>query len=129
MKRRTIQTDEAPAAIGPYVQGTVSGGFLFTSMQIGLDPATGELTGSTAPAQARRCLQNIGAIVAAASSSLADTVKVTVYMTDLAAFGAVNEVYAEFFGDALPARGVVQVAALPKSALVAVEAVASVDEF
>ena len=126
MQRRTIQTDQAPAAIGPYVQGVVASGLLFTSMQIGLDPQTKELTGTTAPAQARQCLQNIGAIVAAGGSSLADTVKVTVYLVDIAAFGAVNEVYAEFFGETLPARSVVTVTALPLDALVAVEAVAVV---
>ncbi len=119
----TIGTDAAPAAIGPYSQGVVTGGLLFTSMQIGLDPATGEMVGTTAPQQVRRCLQNIQAIVEAAGASSSDTVKVTVYLIDVAQFGAVNEVYAEFFADWLPARGVVEVSALPKGALVAVEAV------
>jgi 2-iminobutanoate/2-iminopropanoate deaminase len=126
MERRTIQTDEAPSAIGPYVQGVAAGGLVFASMQIGLDPATGELTGATAPDQALQCLRNLDAIVVAAGGSRADIVKVTVYLTDLGEFGAVNEIYAEFFGETLPARGVVAVAALPKDALVAVEAVAAV---
>jgi len=126
MTRRTIQTNSAPAAIGPYSQGVAASGLVFTSMQIGLDPATGNVVGATAPEQVRRCLQNVKAIVEAAGGSLADVVKVTVYMTDIQEFAAVNEVYAEFFADELPARAVVEVAALPKGALVAAEAVAIV---
>jgi 2-iminobutanoate/2-iminopropanoate deaminase len=95
-------------------------------MQIGLDPATGNVVGATAPEQVRRCLQNVKAIVEAAGGSLANVVKVTVYMTDIQEFAAVNEVYAEFFTDDLPARAVVEVAALPKGALIAAEAVAIV---
>jgi len=123
----TVGTDAAPAAIGPYSQGVVAGGLLFTSMQIALDPATGELVGTTAPQQVRRCLQNVQAVVETAGSSLSDAVKLMVYVTDIGQFGAVNEVYAEFFADWLPARGVVEVAALPKGALVAVEAVVNVE--
>ncbi len=124
MTRRTIQTNSAPAAIGPYSQGVAASGLVFTSMQIGLDPATGNVVGATAPEQVRRCLQNVKAIVEAAGGSLANVVKVTVYMTDIQEFAAVNEVYAEFFTDDLPARAVVEVAALPKGALIAAEAVA-----
>ena len=126
MTRRTIQTNSAPAAIGPYSQGVAASGLVFTSMQIGLDPATGNVVGATAPEQVRRCLHNVKAIVEAAGGSLAEAVKVTVYMTDIQEFAAVNEVYAEFFADDLPARAVVEVAALPKGALVAAEAVAIV---
>ena len=126
MTRRTIQTNSAPAAIGPYSQGVAASGLVFTSMQIGLDPATGNVVGATAPEQVRRCLQNVKAIVEAAGGSLANVVKVTVYMTDIQEFVAVNEVYAEFFTGDLPARAVVEVAALPKGALVAAEAVAIV---
>ncbi len=126
MTRRTIQTNSAPAAIGPYSQGVTASGLVFTSMQIGLDPATGNVVGATAPEQVRRCLHNVEAIVEAAGGSLADVVKVTVYMTDIQEFAAVNEVYAEFFTGDLPARAVVEVAALPKGALVAAEAVAIV---
>ena len=113
MARRTIETEQAPAAIGPYVQGVLAEGWLFTSMQIPLDPGTGELVGEAEPEQARRCLQSIQAIVIAAGGSLEDVVKTTVYLTDIAAFGAVNEIYAEFFGGELPARGVLEAAALP----------------
>ena len=127
MTRRTIQTNSAPAAIGPYSQGVAASGLVFTSMQIGLDPATGNVVGATAPEQVRRCLQNVKAIVEAAGGSLANVVKVTVYMTDIQEFADVNEVYAEFFTDDLPARAVVEVTALPKGALVAAEAVAIVE--
>ncbi len=126
MSRRVIATDRAPAAIGPYSQGVAAGGFVFTAMQIALDPATGDLAGDDAPAQIRRCLQNIDAIVTAAGASLGDVVKVTVYLTDLAVFAAVNEVYGTFFAAAPPARAVVGVTALPRGALVAMEAIATV---
>ena len=126
MPLRTIRTDKAPAAVGPYSQGIVAGGFLFTAMQIALDPDSGELVGSTAAAQVRRCLENIGAIVEAAGASLADVVKTTVYLKDMAEFQAVNEAYARFFISNPPARGIIEASALPKGALVAVEAVARV---
>lgn len=126
MTRRTIRTDRAPAAIGPYAQGVVAGGFLFTAMQIALDPGSCELVGATAAEQADRCLRNLEAIVAAAGGAPADVVKTTIYLTDLGQFGAVNEVYGRFFGDELPARGVVGAAALPRGALVAIEAVAAI---
>jgi 2-iminobutanoate/2-iminopropanoate deaminase len=121
-----ISTDKAPAAIGPYAQGVVSGGFVFTSMQIALDPASGEMVGKTAPEQIRRCLENIKAVVEEAGGTMSDIVKTIVYMTDISAFGAVNEVYAEFFKEELPARGVIEASARPKGALIAVEAVANV---
>lgn len=126
MSGRSIRTEKAPAAIGPYSQGVVSGGLLFTSMQIPLDPASGEMVGRTATEQVRRCLENIKAIVEGAGGGMEDIVKTTIYMTEIAQFGAVNQVYADFFADNLPARGVIEVSALPKGALIAVEAVASV---
>jgi 2-iminobutanoate/2-iminopropanoate deaminase len=96
-------------------------------MQIALDPASGEIVGSTAPEQGRRCLENLRAIVEAAGGSLASIVKTTIYLTDIKEFGAVNEVYAEFFAGELPARAVVEVSALPKGALIAVDAVADIE--
>ena len=126
MPRQTIATDRAPAAIGPYSQGVVAGGFVFTAMQIALDPATGQLVGDDAPTQVRQCLRNIEAILTAAGASLADVVKVTVYLTDLAAFAPVNEVYGTVFTAEPPARAVVGASALPRGAQVAVEAVAAV---
>jgi 2-iminobutanoate/2-iminopropanoate deaminase len=95
-------------------------------MQIALDPDTGKLLGKTAPEQTRQCLMNVRAIVEAAGGQMGDVVKVLVYLTHIAAFGLVNEVYAEFFPSDPPARGVVEVSALPKGALVAVEAIAHI---
>jgi 2-iminobutanoate/2-iminopropanoate deaminase len=126
MSPRTVRTEAAPAAVGPYSQGVIAGGLLFTAMQIALDPATGELAGATAPEQVTRCLENVRAIVEATGASLTDVAKVTVYLTDLGQFVAVNETYATFFPDAPPARAVVEVSALPLGALVAVEAIADV---
>jgi len=124
---RTVNTDKAPAAIGPYSQGVVSGGMLFTSMQIALDPGSGEMSGESTPEQAGRCLDNIKAIVEAAGGSVNDIVKTTIYLADITDFGAVNEVYAKFFAEQLPARGVIEASALPKGALIAVEAIASIE--
>jgi 2-iminobutanoate/2-iminopropanoate deaminase len=122
--RRTISTPSAPAALGPYSQGVVAGGFVFTAMQIPLDPATGTLVPGDVQAQTRQVLQNLAAILEAAGSSLARAVKVTLYLQDLGHFAAVNEAYAAFFPEEPPARAVVQVAALPRGALVAAEAIA-----
>lgn len=124
MSRRTISTDRAPAAIGPYAQGVAAGGFVFASMQIALDPKSGQLVGETAPEQARQCLRNIQSIVEAAGARMEDVVKTTVFLQDIGQFAAVNEVYASFFPGERPARGVAEVAALARGALVAVEAIA-----
>ena len=124
MPRTIVRTGDAPAAIGPYSQAVLVDGWLYTAGQIALDPATGELTGATAPAQARRALENARAIVQAAGLTLADVVKVTVFLRDLGEFGAVNEVYREFFPEAPPARSLVEVSRLPKDALFEVDMVA-----
>lgn len=124
--RTVIRTDRAPAAVGPYSQGIVAGGFLFTAMQIPLDPLEGTLVEGDAAAQARRVLLNLQAIVEAAGAALAQVVHVTVYLQDMADFAAVNAVYAEFFPQEAPARAAVAVAALPRGALVAMEAVVAV---
>ncbi len=126
MPYRAVSTKNAPAAIGPYAQGVVGCGLLFTSMQIALDPETGDLVGSTAAEQVERCLENVRAIVEAAGSSLGRVVKVSITMTDISEFASVNEVYARFFPKELPARGVVGASALPKGALIAVEAIAEI---
>ncbi|MEZ4389275.1 MAG: Rid family detoxifying hydrolase [Candidatus Krumholzibacteriia bacterium] len=125
MTRKIIHTDRAPQAIGPYSQGTACCGLVFTSMQIALHPGKGELVGQDHAEQAHRCLMNVQAILEQGGSSLAGALKVTVYLTDLSAFAAVNEVYEAFFPVEPPARAVVEVAALPKGALVAIEAVAA----
>ncbi|GAA4256262.1 RidA family protein [Azospirillum formosense] len=119
----TIATDKAPAAIGPYAQARVAGGLLFVSGQLPLDPATGTFAGPDAPTQAARSLTNIAAIAEAAGTSLAKAVKMTVYVTDLTQFKAVNEVYAGFFQAPFPARSTVEVSALPLGASVEIDAV------
>lgn len=123
-ERRTVSTAGAPAALGPYSQGVVAGGFVFTAMQIPLDPSTGDLVAGDVQAQTRQVLKNLAAILEAAGSSLGRTVKVTLYLKDLRDFAAVNEAYAPFFPEEPPARAVVEVAALPRGALVAAEAIA-----
>jgi 2-iminobutanoate/2-iminopropanoate deaminase len=124
MSRSIVATGEAPAAIGPYSQGVLADGWLFTAGQIALDPRSGEMVGQTAAEQTRRALENARAIVAAAGLTLADVVKVTLFLRDLGEFGAVNEVYREFFAAAPPARSLVEVSRLPREALVAVELIA-----
>ena len=114
----------APAAIGPYSHAVRHGDLLLCSGQIPLDPASGELVGDTAAAQARRCLENLVAVCEAAGTRLARALRVTIYMTDLDQFAAVNEVYESFFaGEAPPARVTVGVAALPRGAQVEIDAI------
>ncbi len=125
MKRDVVHTDRAPEAIGPYSQATTCCHLIFTAMQIALDPDSGELVGDDHASQAHRALRNVQAILEAAGSSLAGALKVTVYVTDMSAFGAINEVYEDFFPVEPPARAVVEIAALPKGALVAIEATAA----
>lgn len=121
--RQSFVVPGAPPAIGPYVHAVAASGLLFCSGQIPLDPETGELVGETPAEQARQCLTNLAAVVDGAGARLADAVRCTVYLTDMGAFAAVNEVYAEFFPDDPPARLALGVASLPKGALVEVEAV------
>ena len=123
--REAIKTGQAPAAIGPYSQGIRSGGFLFCSGQIPLDPSTGRIVEGGIEAQTERVLRNLEAVLAAGGASLADVVKTTVYLADLGDFPAMNAVYARFFGDAPPARATVQVAKLPAGAMVEIDAVAA----
>ena len=123
LERQSVHAPAAPAAIGPYSHALRAGELLFCSGQIPLDPATGELVGSTAGEQARRCLENLVAVCEAAGASLQRAVRMNVYMTDLAAFGEVNEVYGEFFDAEPPARVAVGVAALPRGAYVEIDAI------
>lgn len=124
--RKRVQTDGAPAAIGPYSQAIVSGGFIFTAGQIGLNPETGEIVDGGVEAQAVRVLQNLTAVLEAAGSSTKDVVKTTMYLADMADFVAVNEIYAQYFEEPFPARSAVQAAALPKGTLVEIDAIARV---
>lgn len=118
-----IQTDQAPAAIGPYSQAVRCGDMVFLSGQIALDPVTGELEGGGIEAQIRRVFDNLEAVVAAASARLDQIARVTVYLTDLAHFSLVNEAMAQRFQQPYPARAAVGVAALPKGAQVEVDAI------
>ena len=122
-----MATARAPAAIGPYSQGIRAGSFVFTSGQIALDPATGELVPGGIEEEAERALQNLEAVLEAAGCGLADVVKVTAFLRDLNDFGAFNGVYARFFPQK-PARSCVQVVRLPRDAAVEVEAVALLGE-
>jgi len=123
--RQTIVTNDAPAAIGPYAQANRVGGFIFTSGQIPLDPETGILVSGAIEEQTARSLENLKAILEAAGSGLDNVVKTTVFLTDIGDFAKMNEVYAQYFkGESLPSRSAVQVGALPKGALVEIEAVA-----
>jgi 2-iminobutanoate/2-iminopropanoate deaminase len=124
--RETVTAPGAPAAIGPYSHAVRAGSLLFCSGQIPLDPATGELVGATAAEQARQCLANLTAVCDAAGASLADALRLTVYMTDLSAFAEMGEVYAAFFPDAPPARVAVGVAALPRGAQVEIDAIVAI---
>jgi 2-iminobutanoate/2-iminopropanoate deaminase len=130
MPRETISTTGAPKAIGPYAQGVVASGarLLFCSGQIPLDPATGEMVGAgDVRAQTERVMLNLGAVLAAAGASWAAVVKTTIFLADLQDFAAVNEIYGRFFPAHPPARATVQVAGLPKGALVEIEAMAVLD--
>lgn len=128
MERRVIETREAPAAIGPYSQAVAVEGparTLYVSGQIPLDPATGQLVAGDVRAQTVRVLRNLEAVLEAGGMALSDVVRTTIYLVDLGDFAAVNELYGERFGAAPPARATVQVAALPKGALVEIDAVAA----
>ena len=123
----TIHTENAPAAIGPYVQGNIVNGLLFASGQIALDPKTGELVGATIEEQAEQVMKNVGALLAAAGSDFDHVVKTTCFLADIGDFAAFNAVYARSFGERKPARSAVGVAGLPKGALVEVEVIAAVN--
>lgn len=124
---KTIHTDQAPAAIGPYVQGNIVNGLLFASGQIALDPVSGALVGDTIQEQTERVMKNVAALLEAAGTDFDHVVKTTCFLADIGDFAAFNEVYATFFGEQRPARSAVGVAGLPKGALVEVEVIAQVE--
>ncbi len=126
--RLKIQTDKAPAAIGPYSQAIKAGGFVFASGQIPIDPQTGEFVAGGITEQTERVLKNLAAVLEAAGSTLDQVVKTTVYLADMKEFAAMNEVYGRFFTGASPARATVAAAGLPRDARVEIEAVALVSE-
>ncbi len=123
-KRTVISTELAPKAIGPYSQGIRVGDFVYTAGQAAVDPAVGKLIDGDISAQTRRTLQNISAVLDAAGTAMSKVVKTTVFLTDMANFKAMNEVYAEFFPEHPPARSTVAVAGLPLGALVEIECIA-----
>ena len=122
---RSVATDQAPSAIGPYYQAVTAGDFVFVSGQIPLDPATGEIVGDSIRPQAERVFDNLAAVLAAAGSSLDRAVKAEVFLKDINDFAVLNEVYAErFSSDPLPARQTIEAARLPKDALVEISCIA-----
>lgn len=125
---RTISSQQAPAAIGPYAQAVVTGGFLFTAGQIALDPATGKMVDGGITEQTKQVFANLTAVLEAAETTWDDVVKTTVFLADLGDFPAVNELYAQQVGTARPARSTVQVSGLPRGALIEIEAIVRVGD-
>ena len=121
-----VNTDAAPAAVGPYAQAIIHGDVVYTAGQIPLDPATGALVAGDAAVQCAQVMRNLTAVLDAAGSSLDAVIKATIFLTDLADFDAVNEVYARYLGAHRPARSTVQVAALPRGARVEIELIAAI---
>jgi 2-iminobutanoate/2-iminopropanoate deaminase len=126
--KKAISTKDAPAAIGPYSQAVRSGGFVFCSGQIPLDPKTGEIVAGDIKAQTRRVLDNIAAVLKAEGLTFQNVVKTTIFLTDLGDFQNVNQIYGSYFKNDPPARSTVQVAALPRGANVEIEVIAAADQ-
>ena len=124
MNLKPVRTDKAPQAIGPYSQGIVAKGFLFTAGQIAIDPSTGQVISGDIKAQTERVLTNLSEVLAAGGASWRDVVKTTVFLHDMNDFPIVNETYARMLGDARPARSTVQVSGLPRGVLVEIDAIA-----
>lgn len=127
MEHKIVNSERAPAPIGPYSQAVRAGGVLYTSGQIGLDPATGAMINESFAAEVRRVLENLRAVLEAGGAGLEQVVKTTIFLTELECFAEFNAIYGEYFGTVRPARSTVQVAALPKGARIEIEAVAVVD--
>ena len=126
MSLKIVHTDQAPAAIGPYSQGVVANGFLYTAGQIALDPATSQIVAGDVRAQTERVMANLAAVLATVNATWKDVVKTTVFLHDMNDFPVVNEVYGTTLGDARPARSTVQVSALPRGVAVEIEAVVAI---
>ncbi|WP_352420100.1 RidA family protein [Proteiniborus sp.] len=124
MEKKTIFTEKAPKAIGPYSQAITVGNMLFTSGQLGINTETGSIVDGTIQDETRQSLNNLKAVLEAAGATLNDVVKTTVFIKDMNQFGLINEVYGEFFSDHKPARSCVEVARLPKDGNVEIEAIA-----
>ena len=126
MSVKTVHTNAAPAAIGPYSQGIVANGFLFTAGQIAIDPATGQIVNGDVAKQTERVMANLAAVLTTVNATWEDVVKTTVFLHDMGDFPVVNEVYGKTLGDARPARSTVQVSALPRGVLVEIDAVVAI---
>ena len=126
MSLEIVHTADAPAAIGPYSQGIVANGFLFTAGQIAIDPASGQVVTGDVRAQTERVMKNLAAVIGTVNATWKDIVKTTVFLHDMNDFPAVNEIYGRALGDARPARSTVQVSALPRGVLVEIEAVVAI---
>ena len=122
--KKIISTPEAPAAIGPYSQGTISGSFVFTSGQLPLVPETGAFPGDDVESQTHQAIKNLKAVLEAAGASLSSVLKTTVFISDIKNFGEINSIYSQYFTENYPARSCFEVSALPKGALLEIEAVA-----
>ena len=125
MNKQVVSTPKAPAAVGPYSQAIRTGNLMFLSGQVPIDPATGKLVEGDAAAQAAQCCKNVLAILESQGMTAANLVKVTVFITDITAFGSVNEVYKQYITEPCPARSCVEVSALPLGAKVEIEVVAA----
>lgn len=126
MSVKTVHTNAAPAAMGPYSQGIVANGFLFTAGQIAIDPATGQIVNGDVAKQTERVMANLAAVLATVNATWNDVVKTTVFLHDMGDFPVVNEVYGKALGEARPARSTVQVSALPRGVLVEIDAVVAI---
>ena len=122
--KKIISTDKAPSAIGPYSQAIIANGMLFTSGQLPIDPKTNEFAGNDIESQAKQCMENIKAILESENLQMSKIIKTTIFLTDLGTFAKVNEIYARYFKENPPSRSTVQVAALPKGAMIEIEAIA-----
>ena len=128
MKKKVIQTEKAPKAIGPYSQAIQAGNFLFLSGQIPLDPKTGELIKGDIRQQARQVLENIEGVLESQKLGMEDVVKVTIFLKDIGNFNEVNEVYATYFPSSPPARSTLEVAKIPRDAAIEIEAIALIHD-
>lgn len=122
-----VHTDNAPAAIGPYSQGVIVNGMLFTAGQIALDPSSGQMSTGDVREQTEIVMRNLTAVITAAGATWVDVARTTVFLHDMAAFPIVNEIYGRWLGDARPARSTVQVSALPRGALVEIDAIVAIN--
>lgn len=126
MSPKIIKSDKAPAPIGPYSQAVESNGLIFTSGQIAIDPKTNRLIDGDVKEQARLVFENLKAVLEAGASGLDNVLKTTIYLQNMSDFGEVNEIYAKYFGQALPARSTVEVSRLPKDVLIEVDCIATI---